>query len=216
MILQDNYKDFNQKYGDCVLRVIPKGGEPELVNVNELDMPGKNLSTFQLKSGTWVPKKYKVSDIEMDDTWPTLGMINMGGKVVYVQRTVMRQFRKSFTFKNNIVVANYIEPWIVHKTGMATGVSDARAVEHIFNPIYYPIEEALERITRKDAVSTAITPRYYISVSAYLPYVYLGFMGKVIGKVDQNNGSVELFSAAVPLIEDVSNYVDVTGVINDV
>jgi len=218
MVITDAPRDFNQKYGDCIVRASYKGAAGEVYQIHSIDEGDSSaLSGHMLnESGTWIPTSLVISDTEIDFTIPNMGMINVDSNVIYVRRTTTKQYRQAFTFKNSVVVGSVIEHELANLKGVYINVKDGKVVKNIFDPVYYSLEESLERIYSGEAIASAITSRYYVSVSPYLPFVYLGFMGKVIGKIERRTGGCFLYPEARPLTEDVSQYITIAGECNGV
>jgi len=218
MILEDSRGDFNQKYGNCIVRASFKGGDFKLFQIYQFENETNDALTGHILSenGSWVPNTRDIKDLEFDFTVPRMGMINVDSAVMYIRRTTTKQYRQAFTFKNGVIIGSMIEAGLTHLKGLHAGIEDTRVVRAVFEPTYYPLEEALERVYSGEAIACAITHRYYVAVSPYLPYVYLGFMGKVIGKIDRQTGGCFLYREARPLMEDLTQYMDIAGECNDV
>jgi len=212
MIINESRRDFIQKYGECYVRITHNSsGNEDILFIN--DISATTIKGHKLgKDMLWTPVSLPYSKIEMDSSIPSLGAVNTGQQVVYLHRKIGKQYRQGYTYKNNVIVGTGINRFIV----AAPSLTEGETIHSIFYPTYYSIEEGIRKILARECYSVAITNRYYISVSELLPYIYLGFMGNVIGRVNKSNGACYLFEQAVPLLEDLTRYVAIGGVENGI
>lgn len=220
MEIDDSGRDYTRKYGDCVGRLTVAGKE-SLYMMRDLNEARDRMRGYIMAGKTAKSWKEHVlrelEGVDLDFTVPELGMINVGGSVLFMRRTVSRQWRQGFTFKSGVIVGTYVEEQLVRKHGMYHDPNREASIHATFYPEYYDIDVSLQRIMNKDAIASAISPKYYIALSGFFPYIYLGYMGKAIGKVNEQNGGVELFEQAIPLTEDITQQnITITGVFNDV
>ncbi len=208
-------RDFVQKYGECIVKLTVKAtGTTYLYMISSISH--NTLTGYVLRPNKeWSGKDYPVADIDIDFSIPDVGMVNTQGSVMYVRRRACKQYRQAFTYRNNVIVGEYVEQALVDSDGDLHRVDRPSVTYDIFYPTYYPIELALPKVVEGRSISVAITSRYYISVSAYLPFIYLGFMGKPVAKVTAT-GECYLFRETMPLLEDLSNYVNIVGEYNDI
>ena len=218
MVLEDSKGDFNQKYGNCIVRASYKGGDQKLYQIHEFESDNTDILSGHIlnENGSWIPNARDIADLEFDFTIPRMGMINVDSNVMYVRRTTTKQYRQAFTFKNRVIIGSVIESDLSRIKGHSLHVESSNVIKAIFNPKYYSLEEALEKVYSGEAIACAISHRYYVAVSPYLPFVYLGFMGKVIGKIDRQTGGCFLYREARSLTEDIMQYMDIAGECNDI
>lgn len=210
----DTPDDFNLKYKDCVCYLTHNKDNTtteELFLIEYLDDNGKTLYGYVNRGNTWATKYYKLADVDLSFHMPDLGLINHQGIVVYTARRAAKQYRRGFTWKNEVITARTVEELLQIKANNYGGLSHSAGLVHdIFDPMYYTLDSALELMVQDKQPTIAISNRYYISMSTRLPYIYLGFAnGNVIGRVNENNGRCTVFKSASPLIEDLSAYVAV-------
>lgn len=205
----NNIEDFNLAYRTCVGVLTDKKGDKDLFFVDHLDN-SKYLRGYSPGDSDWIPAKHRLEDVDVDFSMPELGLVNHEKAVINVMRRAYKQYRRGFTWKNQVVSHSVVEPMVYdHMIGGGIG-TDMKVVQNIFDPIYYSVQDALNLIQSKDRPTVAITNRYYISLSSDLPYIYLGFgSGNVIGRVNETNARCTIFKSAEPLIEDLVNYVEI-------
>jgi len=200
MVLTESRRDFLQKYGECYVRIKRTGKKEEgLFLISNVD--DKLRGHLLDKDGLWTASSLLLNTVEIDTSMPELGMVNVKNTAMYIYRKAGKQYRQGFSYKNNLIVGNSI----TSNMAPAPSLNEGSTVTSIFNPIYYSIEESISSIMRKKKLAVAITSRYYISVSPLLPYIYLGFMGMPIGRVDESTATCYLF-------EQASQYINIGGV----
>ena len=200
--------DFLQRYGDCVVKISTVRGNTylfQIARVTDIEMRG-----YALIGETWVPKTFKLKNIEMDSTFPELGAINIPGSVAIISRKVHKQYRQAFNFRNSVIGSTVVEAHLRQgDEPRAFRLKDTATVREIFYPTYTTVHEAIMAINSKVAMARAISSRYYIACSAILPCLYVGYNNFTIGRINETTGECTLFEEAAPLREDLQQYISV-------
>jgi len=206
----DSIDDFNIKYKEVIAPFIDHKGKEGILLIEYLRNDGKLKGHCLDNNGSWKIASMSLDKVQLDFTMPPLGLINHKKAVVDITRKAKKQYRRGFTYSNGIINLKVMEEFIYYEQvkDQEHISKSGELVTDIYNPLYYSVEGALDLILSKDRPTVAITNRYYISSSPRLPYIYLGFGGYVIGRVNERSGRCLLFKSAEPLLEDVSNYVD--------
>lgn len=202
--------DFNLKYKDCVGILKDKEGQTDLFLIEYMNGEGDRIYGFRNNGGVWKPCGQSINDISLEFPMPPLGLVNHKDVVLDVTRHPRKQYRRGFTFRNNVITAELVEGDIAFSRSSNPYDMDAALVQDVFDPIYYTVEDALALICSGKRATAAISHRYYLSASTALPYVYLGFgRDMIIGRVNESTGVCTVFKSATPLLEDLSNYVTI-------
>jgi hypothetical protein len=202
--------DFNLKYKDCVGILKDKDGQSDIFLVEYMSGDGDAIFGFKNNNGVWKTAVHKIDEILLDFPMPPLGLVNHKDVVVDVTRHPKKQYRRGFTFRNNVITTELVEEAIAFSRSSNPYDQDAALIQDIFDPMYHTIEDALALVCSGKRATVAISNRYYLSASTALPYIYLGF-GKdmIIGRVNESNGMCTVFKSATPLLEDLSSYVTI-------
>jgi len=206
----DSINDFNIKYkeGSYFIVTDPKGkkGIFKTGRLHENKVLEGRMCTNPNKG--FVSVAFPIEDIEADFSFPKLGAINYDKGVCIVTRNAVRQWRRSLTFRKNVISITLIDANVL---GMHSKMltENAKSVHSMFFPEYYNINEAIELILKKKKVTVALNSRYYIGINLRLPYIYLGYNGYIIGRVRKRDGACLVFPSGTPLIESLSTLVEV-------
>jgi len=200
----DTPEDWNIKYRDTVALQ-----NDEVVFLQKMRSDGL-VEMYTLRNGAWTPDRAHIAELELDHTVPECGIINFKKTCINVFRTGHKQYRRGFTFHNEAFAYKALLE-NSHKRVFSKSIrQDAKMIDRIFHPIYYTPEGALKELLNKKRLVAAITNRYYFSVSAHVPYIYLGYDDYIIGRVNETNAKCRLFKSAAPLAQDVSQYISLT------
>lgn len=205
-------EDFTQRYGDCLVRAVTT---KEPVLNNDLfwisTVTETRISGFIVQNNVWTPAEYNLKDIHLDLSVPDLGLVNFKGRVVRVYRRAVKQYKQAYTYTNGVIQTEVIDYEHLTKD-LRYSNQDIDFVKTVFNPMYMSLGRAIQEINTKRALSVAITSKYYISLSEYLPFIYLGTEEGAIGEINVEAEGCFLFPGTEKYVQDLENYINILGI----
>jgi len=134
---------------------------------------------------------------------PQLGMVFDGEKTAYIRRIPNRQWKRGYN--GDIISVNYLEADGFHHIGLSAKSYEAAAIlNFIFNPNYYPFNEAIKLIENGDKFSLPISRKFAISCKMDSQYPVVYYKEWLIGWVEK--GVIQLPTTSHHLYEELSQY----------
>ena len=96
MIIEENRRDFRQKYRTCTVLADIKESQ-QLFYIDDIDEERQYIygSTIT-ENDDWLARKLHVEDVEIDFKFPELGLLNAKKGVSRLSRFSSQQYRQSF------------------------------------------------------------------------------------------------------------------------
>ena len=164
-------EDAHLWYSQCYIsRYVDKIYHPlEIREVNS-NPRGVTISTMDLVSREG--KSYNITDPELDWTYPDLGLINLPKCVVNLSRRMRVEGHAKYVralYLDNLSF-NWISPVAVSKTQRFRKIklSSIDCLKYLFNPVYYTLPEAYDKLITYKSLVVAINPNWAIGIDYYI------------------------------------------------
>lgn len=205
--MPDSIEDLNHYWGETVIgRVAPDG---VVSPVNVVSFQGERDSPTIIYSEPEDRHNYITTPFVKKDwvlEFPRLGVFNVEDSVVYIQRLVRRQWRKSY--RNRLVqIYNLFEEEydeLEHNRYESTTPAVLRSV---YSPEYFSFTDAYTQVADGKRLACAFTNEFYVCRKRWSEKPVIGYNNHFIGT--SNGESISLKNDVKYLSDELSNYCEV-------
>lgn len=163
------------------------------------------------ENNTWLPAKLKLDAGSFEDfntAYPDLGFINLNSNslntAIYVERIPYKQWCRGFsenTYTYNTISGNDLRGVGKPRT---VSTSSLEFIETIFKPTYYTLEEAINLILSRKAISVALNKHFAVAATLFSTYPVVYYKKWPIGKYLVKKKEVRLIKEVEHVKQELS------------